>query len=358
MQFNQLLSWIGWYYLPGKLAGWLLSTYYGVTIRAGDPKPQPGSPRYARHWRNSFILVIALYFLYTIYEADWELQRQGNFYADLGVPIDVTEKALQSRFRKLTVQYHPDKISDPSLREAASAYFVHLKLARDTLIDPAKRFAYDRFGIDMLSWKRCTTVREYVMTAINNAVVHYVASCVGLVGATMLGLIRPTGRYWRYLILGSLAIVEFTAITSPTSPSVLTNFVNPLVTFFGVRQAYLPFQFLSILRRAALSSFIAVSQVSPVLAITSRGASADSAQTEMMQAKQLDQLEANLGNIAVQAKMMFEVEMAPFKANKAAKRDLEDKFREWIVQDAVRMNPEVRDQFEQVMVDRRRSRRK
>lgn len=88
--------------MPAKLAtGWLQYLYYGITIRAGDPKPAPGSVKYIKHQRNIFILVIAAYLFYTIYEADWVIRRQGDYYQDLGVPQSVDEKALQSRFRKL-----------------------------------------------------------------------------------------------------------------------------------------------------------------------------------------------------------------------------------------------------------------
>ena len=48
-----------------------------------------------------------------------------------------------------TIRFHPDKVSAAD-RPAAEARFVHLKIARDVLTDPVKRFAYDRFGPDIL----------------------------------------------------------------------------------------------------------------------------------------------------------------------------------------------------------------
>jgi hypothetical protein len=47
------------------------------------------------------MLVIVAYLLYTIYEADWQLQQEGNFYSLLGVPPDAEEKKIQSQFRRL-----------------------------------------------------------------------------------------------------------------------------------------------------------------------------------------------------------------------------------------------------------------
>ena len=88
--------------LPQQLAtSWLQTIYYGLSIRAGDPKPQPGSPRYNLHRRRIFIGVILAYLLYTVFEADYDLRRKGDFYRSLGVPLDVEERGVKSRFRRL-----------------------------------------------------------------------------------------------------------------------------------------------------------------------------------------------------------------------------------------------------------------
>ena len=83
------------------MTGWLQTIYYGITIRAGDPKPLSGSPRHVRDRRRINILVISLYLLYTIYEADWEVRRAGDFYQTLSLSHDVDEKGIKSRFRRL-----------------------------------------------------------------------------------------------------------------------------------------------------------------------------------------------------------------------------------------------------------------
>ena len=83
------------------VTGWVHSLYYGITIRAGHPKPRSGSRQFAKDRKIIFASIILLYLLYTIYEADWEVRLRGDFYQDLGVPHDVAVKDLQSRFRKL-----------------------------------------------------------------------------------------------------------------------------------------------------------------------------------------------------------------------------------------------------------------
>lgn len=88
------------------VTGWVQSIYYGIAIRAGDSKPQPGSPRYWKHRRRIQIVVVLAYLLYTIIQADYDIQRDGSFYQDLGLAPDVDDRAIKSRFRKLYVSDH------------------------------------------------------------------------------------------------------------------------------------------------------------------------------------------------------------------------------------------------------------
>ena len=61
------------------------------------------------------MMVIVLYLLFTIFEADWQLRREGDFYTILGVLPSADERAIQSRFRKLYVR--PLGRSDGHLRQ-------------------------------------------------------------------------------------------------------------------------------------------------------------------------------------------------------------------------------------------------
>ena len=83
------------------ISGWIQSLYYSITIRAGDPKPQPGTPRYQKHRKRIHVTVIVAYLLYTMYEADYWVRRDGNFYEALGVLPGAEEKQIRSRFRRL-----------------------------------------------------------------------------------------------------------------------------------------------------------------------------------------------------------------------------------------------------------------
>ncbi len=66
-----------------------------------------------------------------------------DFYETLGVSRSADEKELKSAFRKLAMQYHPDR--NPGDDEAERK-FKEINEAYDALKDPQTRAAYDQFG--------------------------------------------------------------------------------------------------------------------------------------------------------------------------------------------------------------------
>lgn len=66
-----------------------------------------------------------------------------DFYNILGVSKTATEAELKSAYRKLAMQYHPDKNPDNS---EAEAKFKEISEAYEVLKDPNKRSMYDRGG--------------------------------------------------------------------------------------------------------------------------------------------------------------------------------------------------------------------
>lgn len=71
------------------------------------------------------------------------MSATSDYYGVLSVPRDADAAALKSAYRKLAMQYHPDR--NPG-NAAAEAKFKAISEAYDCLKDPQKRAAYDRFG--------------------------------------------------------------------------------------------------------------------------------------------------------------------------------------------------------------------
>ena len=66
-----------------------------------------------------------------------------DFYALLGVERGCDDGALKSAYRKLAMKFHPDRNPGDA---GAEQKFKEISEAYDTLKDPQKRAAYDRFG--------------------------------------------------------------------------------------------------------------------------------------------------------------------------------------------------------------------
>lgn len=68
---------------------------------------------------------------------------EGDYYQILGIERTADDKVIKSAYRRLAMQYHPDKNAGCKDMEGK---FKAISEAYDCLKDPQKRAAYDRFG--------------------------------------------------------------------------------------------------------------------------------------------------------------------------------------------------------------------
>jgi len=70
-----------------------------------------------------------------------------DYYGILGVKKTAKPKDIKSAYRKLALQYHPDKVDgDAAAKEAAEKKFVQVSEAYAVLSDDEKRNVYDKYG--------------------------------------------------------------------------------------------------------------------------------------------------------------------------------------------------------------------
>ena len=70
--------------------------------------------------------------------------RSKDYYQVLGVPRNASEEQIKKAYRKLAMQYHPDR--NPGKEQWANEKFKEINEAFGVLGDPGKRRQYDQFG--------------------------------------------------------------------------------------------------------------------------------------------------------------------------------------------------------------------
>jgi curved DNA-binding protein len=74
-----------------------------------------------------------------------------DYYKTLGVERNASEEEIRKAYRKLALQYHPDR--NPNDKQAEER-FKEINEAYQVLSDSEKRGVYDRLGSDYSSWQR------------------------------------------------------------------------------------------------------------------------------------------------------------------------------------------------------------
>lgn len=72
------------------------------------------------------------------------MSQKRDFYEVLGVGKNASDQEIKSAYRKLALQFHPDR--NPNNKEESEEKFKEITEAYGVLADVEKRAAYDRFG--------------------------------------------------------------------------------------------------------------------------------------------------------------------------------------------------------------------
>lgn len=75
-----------------------------------------------------------------------KLQKQANkrdYYKILGVPRNANKKDITNAYRKLALEWHPDKFEGEEDKKVAQAKFMDIAAAKEVLTDPEMRQQYD-----------------------------------------------------------------------------------------------------------------------------------------------------------------------------------------------------------------------
>eukprot|EP00929_Paragymnodinium_shiwhaense_P086160 TRINITY_DN46681_c0_g1_i1.p1 TRINITY_DN46681_c0_g1~~TRINITY_DN46681_c0_g1_i1.p1 ORF type:complete len:294 (-),score=75.46 TRINITY_DN46681_c0_g1_i1:112-993(-) len=132
-----------------------------------------------------------------------------DYYEVLGISLDATDEDIKKAFRKLSLQYHPDKLTAQGLtteldKQRATEKFNEVKQAKDVLEDEHRKKVYDTFGVDLGEEKPEHEVWNLGCQAIMGPFLVFVLKNVILRLALWL-----IGFTWisRLLVLAGLALV-------------------------------------------------------------------------------------------------------------------------------------------------------
>lgn len=142
----------------------------------------------------------------------------------------------------------------------------------------------------------------------------------------------------------ALMATEAHIMMNPYFPKFLSWAVNPVYVYLDKVPALLPFQFISILRKAAFALLIAGSQAQGIPQLPSKqGVVTKQAENQEQQHQQLNRLAQWSSHLDIEMRRLLSLEGAPFKGRGSEQKKLRGGVKHWIVQNSIRNEPEVRD---------------
>lgn len=319
---STVLNAIGWFFIPSLATAFLQSVYY----RARNMAPPPtGSKNHTSDRQVIYALVIASYLIYSLYDAYREviqLTEPGNeldYYAQLGVPVSSSLNELKRIFRRLSIQYHPDKIGTTR----GNDHWVELKHIYEILSTPSLRFIYDRFGTNYLP-------DESIYTGIRKSITgYYAGSAICLV---LLCLFRSNtvGKYWRFYILFCGFVAELYLITRTNTST-----------------AFLPYQMIQFLRRSMITLFIGIERLGPLASALGEEQDLDANRLR----DEVSQLKTISNTVQSQSSSLLHTQLMPFQQTPGMRNGIKQRVQDQFVENRLRNDPEVADAIHVAIAD-------
>jgi hypothetical protein len=123
-----------------------------------------------------------------------------------------------------------------------------------------------------------------------------------------------------------------------------------LFTNIPILQGLLPFEQLALARKIALTTFIAISQLGPLVQNPLKQPGPITIESL---APQLDRLASFIQTADNEASTILTQELLPFDSDPSMQKQLKKKLQDWIVESVIRGNPKVRNAVGQVIQRRR-----
>ena len=202
----------------------------------------------------------------------------------------------------------------------------------------------------MLKWQNCKTVRDYLITGVQSSALPLYAGSVIALGLIAFTNYLQWGRFWRYFTLTGLFILEYHTISRPYPSPILTKVINPLLVRLTWHPPLLPFQLILLARKATFTFFIAIGQLGQLFP---QPPPASNTPSSIHDQQQLARLEGIAQAHEVEASRLLAMDMTPFAKDEAGRTELRDRIREWLVNNTIRSDPEVRDAVGRAIMKRR-----
>ena len=171
----------------------------------------------------------------------------------------------------------------------------------------------------------------------------YAGTALVLIGLSFTNYLL-SGRFWRYLFFAALLLLEMHTVSRPYFPPILTKVINPILdTKIVGHPPLLPFQLLILARKATVVLFMAFSQLSSLYPPRPLPSSTSTSSASAIELQQLNRLEQSAQTSDAEASRLLQLDMAPFVGDEAGTKELRGRMREWLVNNAIRADPEVRD---------------